>query len=230
MKKYDNREEMKRILLAGDLNSNNDDSWSVKHILNGATPDFTFHGYDIHSGASKLCLCNDGGAYVCKWVTDDRYNEAVQETKVYAKAVEAGLEKFFPYTEIAFEMNGITFVFQEKVQYSASSLPYSIYSKFLKQCKTSLDCEKRIWKKWKESSSGLGIKIMPVTLTSCGLAWLCLSMAKSSVENCALSLLKMQSMIYILATLDTTITNLSFWTSLVMTEDIKKMLDKHRQV
>ena len=44
MKKYDNREEMKRILLAGDLNSNNDDSWSVKHILNGATPDFTFHG------------------------------------------------------------------------------------------------------------------------------------------------------------------------------------------
>ena len=59
MKKYDNREEMKRILLAGNLNSNNDDSWNVKHILNGATPDFTFHGYNIRSGASKLCLCND---------------------------------------------------------------------------------------------------------------------------------------------------------------------------
>ena len=37
MKKYDNREEMKRILLAGNLNSNNDDSWNVRHILDGAT-------------------------------------------------------------------------------------------------------------------------------------------------------------------------------------------------
>ena len=81
MKKYDNREEMKRILLAGNLNSNNDDSWNVRHILDGATPDFAFHGYKIHSGASKLCLCNEGGEYVCKWVTDDRYNEAVQETR-----------------------------------------------------------------------------------------------------------------------------------------------------
>ena len=158
MKKYDNREEMKRILLAGNLNSNNDDSWNVKHILNGATPDFTFHGYNIRFGASKLCLCNDSGAYVCKWVTDDRYNEAVQEAKVYAKAVEAGLEKFFPYTEIAFEMNGITFVFQEKVQYSASRLPYSIRSKFLKQCKTSLDCEKRIWKKMEREFKRAGDK------------------------------------------------------------------------
>ena len=33
MKKYDNREEMKRILLAGNLNSNNDDSWNVRRIL-----------------------------------------------------------------------------------------------------------------------------------------------------------------------------------------------------
>lgn len=73
MKKYDNREEMKRILLAGNLNSNNDDSWNVRRILDGATPDFAFHGYKIHSGASKLCLCNEGGKYVCKWVTDDRY-------------------------------------------------------------------------------------------------------------------------------------------------------------
>lgn len=158
MKKYDNREEMKRILLAGNLNSNNDDSLNVRRILDGATPDFAFHGYRIHSGASKLCLCNKGGAYVCKWVTDDRYNEAVQETKVYAKAVEAGLEKFFPYTEIAFEMNGITFVFQEKVQYSASSLPRSIHSKFLKQCKTSLDCEKRIWKKMEREFKRAGDK------------------------------------------------------------------------
>ena len=158
MKKYDNREEMKRILLAGNLNSDNDDSWNVRHILDGATPDFSFHGYKIYSGASKLCLCNEGGAYVCKWVTDDRYNEAVQETKVYAKAVEAGLEKFFPYTEIAFEMNGITFVFQEKVQYSVSCLPYSIRSKFLKQCKTSLDCEKRIWKKMEREFKRAGDK------------------------------------------------------------------------
>ena len=144
MKKYDNRKEMKRILLAGNLSSSNDDSWSVRRILEAATPDFTFHDYKIHSGASKLCLCNEDGEYVCKWVTDDRYNEAVQEAKVYAKAVEAGLEKFFPYTEIAFETNGITFVFQEKVQYSASSLPCSFERKFSKQCQTSLDSEKRI--------------------------------------------------------------------------------------
>ena len=158
MKKYDNREEMKRILLAGNLNSNNDDSWNVRHILDGATPDFAFHDYRIYSGASKLCLRNDGGEYVCKWVTDDRYNEAVQEAKVYAKAVEAGLEKFFPYTEIAFEMNGITFVFQEKVQYSVSNLPCSIHSKFLKQCKTSLYCKKRIWKKMEKEFQRAGDK------------------------------------------------------------------------
>ena len=158
MKKYDNREEMKRILLAGNLNSNNDDSFHVRYILDGATPDFASHDYRICSGASKLCLRNDGGAYVCKWVTDDRYNEAVQEAKVYAKAVEAGLEKFFPYTEIAFEMNGITFVFQEKVQYSASRLPCSIRSKFLKQCKTSLDCEKHIWRKMEREFKRAGDK------------------------------------------------------------------------
>ncbi len=158
MKKYDNREEMRRILLAGNLSSNNDDSLDVRHILNDATPDFAFHGYKIHYGASKLCLCNEGGEYVCKWVTDDRYNEAVQETKVYAKAVEAGLEKFFPYTEIAFEINGITFVFQEKVQYSVKRLPCSVRSKFLKQCKTSLDCEKRIWKKMEREFKRAGDK------------------------------------------------------------------------
>lgn len=181
MKKYDNREEMKRILLAGNLNSNNDDSWNVRHILDGATPDFAFHGYKIHSGASKLCLCNDGGAYVCKWVTDDRYNEAVQETKVYAKAVEAGLEKFFPYTEIAFEMNGITFVFQEKIQYSASSLPYSIRSKFLKQCKTSLDCEKRIWKKMEREFKRAGDKDYDRDLDQ---LWACMALSIYGKKFC----------------------------------------------
>lgn len=158
MKKYDNREEMKRILLAGDLNSDNDDSFHVRYILDNATPDFAFHGYKIYSGASKLCLCNDGGEYVCKWVTDDRYNEAVQEAKVYAKAIEAGLEKFFPYTEIAFEMNGITFVFQEKVQYSVNNLPCSVHAKFAKQCRTSLNSEKRIWKKMEKEFQRAGDK------------------------------------------------------------------------
>ena len=181
MKKYDNREEMKRILLAGNLNSNNDDSWNIKHILNGATPDFTFHGYNIRSGASKLCLCNEGGAYVCKWVTDDHYNEAVQEAKVYAKAVEAGLEKFFPHTEIAFEMNGITFVFQEKVQYSASNLPYPIRSKFLKQCKTSLDCEKRIWKKMEREFKRAGDKDYVRDLDQ---LWACMALSIYGKELC----------------------------------------------
>ena len=158
MKKYDNREEMKRILLAGNIDSDIDDGWRVKTILRDATPDFTFHGYNIHSGASKLCLCNNSGLYVCKWVTDNRYNEAVQEAKVYKKAVDAGLADFFPKTEIAFEMNGIMFVFQEKVQYSASSLPYSIRSKFLKQCRTSFDSEKRIWKKMEREFKRAGDK------------------------------------------------------------------------
>lgn len=158
MKKYDNREEMKRILLAGNLNSKNDRLFIVRHILSDATPDFTSHNYNIHSGASKLCLCNEGGEYVCKWVTDDRYDEAVQEAKVYARAVEAGLEKFFPYTEIAFEMNGITFVFQEKVQYSVRRLPDSIRSKFTKQCKTSLVSEKRIWEKMEREFKRAGDK------------------------------------------------------------------------
>ncbi len=158
MKKYDNREEMKRILLDGDFDSEDDDSWRVKHLLRGATPDFDRHGYSIHSGASKLCLCNDSGLYVCKWVTDNRYNEAVQEAEVYAKAVDAGLADFFPKTEIAFEMNGMTFVFQEKVQYSVSSLPWAVRDKYTKQCKTSMDSSKQIWHKMEREFRRAGNK------------------------------------------------------------------------
>ena len=181
MKKYDNRKEMKRILLAGNLSSSNDDSWSVRRILEAATPDFTFHDYKIHSGASKLCLCNEDGEYVCKWVTDDRYNEAVQEAKVYAKAVEAGLEKFFPYTEIAFETNGITFVFQEKVQYSASSLPCSFERKFSKQCQTSLDSEKRIWKKMEKEFKRAGDKDYSRDLNK---LWACMALSIYGKKLC----------------------------------------------
>ena len=181
MKKYDNREEMKRILLAGNLNSDNDDSWNVRRILDGATHDFASNDYRIYSGASKLCLCNNGGEYVCKWVTDDRYNEAVQEAKVYAKAVEAGLEKFFPYTEIAFEMNGITFVFQEKVQYSVNNLPCSIHSRFIKQCKTSLDCKKRIWKKMEKEFQQAGDKDYARELDQ---LWACMALSIYGKELC----------------------------------------------
>lgn len=181
MKKYDNREEMKRILLAGNLNSNNDDSWNVKHILNGATPDFTSHGYKIRSGASKLCLCNDSGEYVCKWVTDDCYNEAVQEAKVYAKAVEAGLEKFFPHTEIAFEMNGITFVFQEKVQYSASRLPFQLEHKYSQQCKTSLNSKKQIWKKMEREFKQAGDKEYSRDLDE---LWACMALSIYGKKLC----------------------------------------------
>lgn len=181
MKKYDNREEMKRILLASNIDSDVDDNWRVKTILRGATPDFDLHNYSIHSGASKLCLCNNSGLYVCKWVTDDRYNEAVQEAKVYKKAVDAGLADFFPKTEIAFEMNGITFVFQEKIQYSVSSLPWSLHDKYAKQCKTSLDCEKRIWKKMEREFKRAGDKDYGRDLDQ---LWACMALAIFGKKLC----------------------------------------------
>lgn len=181
MKKYDNREEMKRILLAGNLSSDNDDSWIVQRILKGATPDFAFHGYEIHSGASKMCLCNKGGEYVCKWVTDDHYNEAVQEARVYAKAVEAGLSDFFPHTEIAFKINDITFVFQEKVQYSVNSLPYSVRVKFAKQCKTSFESEKCIWKKMEREFKQAGDKDYSRDLDK---LWACMALSIYGKKLC----------------------------------------------
>lgn len=181
MKKYDNREEMKQILLDGSIKSDDDDCQRVKAILRDATPEFDRHGYSIHSGASKLCLCNNSGLYVCKWVTDDCYNEAVQEANVYKKAVDAGLADFFPKTEIAFEMNGMTFVFQEKVQYSVSSLPWSVRDKYTKQCKTSMDCEKRIWKKMEREFRRAGDKDYSRDLDQ---LWACMTLSIFGKKLC----------------------------------------------
>ena len=69
----------------------------------------------LANGCSKLCIIDHKAGFVLKWSTDLNYNEMAKEYKYYQKAVECGIECFFPKTEILTEVNGITIFVQEKV-------------------------------------------------------------------------------------------------------------------
>lgn len=91
---------------------------------------------DINDGASKICIVFKNFPFVIKW-NPNCGNEAMQEVFIYEDAVKCGLEFFFPKTEFFYEHDGISFVMQEKVDYSARA----VYSE--KHCITAI---KRITK------------------------------------------------------------------------------------
>lgn len=111
----------------------------VKELL--ASYGYSEPEYFIQEGATKLCLVPKHADFVIKWsityydISDD-WDEALEEVSIYNKAVEAGLGMFFPKTEVFCAVNGITFVIQEKVDFSALHLPASKADRYTYQTKT----------------------------------------------------------------------------------------------
>lgn len=99
--------------------------------------------YRLCDGASKLCIVPKHANFVIKWSYlsedyDEAYDwdEALEEVSIYNKAVEAGLGMFFPKTEVFCAINGISFVIQEKVDFSALNTPNSKENKYKYQTRT----------------------------------------------------------------------------------------------
>lgn len=102
------------------------DDWDIYDVARklrhlGLTRD----DFSVSDGASKFCIVFKKRDYVIKWCSERGYSEAAQEAKIYREAVEAGLGMFFPKTAILCEMNGITFVVQEKIGENACELKES---------------------------------------------------------------------------------------------------------
>ena len=118
------KEELKSILLKSDITKSTHLS-QVREIL--ASAGLSKKDCLVTDGASKICIVLKKADFVIKWSTcyycENDYDEAYDEVLIYEKAVKAGLEAFFPKTEIFCTHNEITFVIQEKVDFSTSNLP-----------------------------------------------------------------------------------------------------------
>ena len=111
----------------------------VKDLL--ADKGYSEPEYRIQEGATKLCIIPKNADFVIKWSityydASDDWDEALEEVSIYNKAVEAGLEMFFPKTEVFCVVNGITFVIQEKIDFSALNTPNSKADRYAYQTKT----------------------------------------------------------------------------------------------
>ena len=97
--------------------------------------------YSVYDGASKLCIVPKHADFVIKWSTtcyelSDDWDEALDEVSIYNKAVEAGLGMFFPKTEVFCVIDGITFVIQEKIDFSALNTPNNKADRYAYQTRT----------------------------------------------------------------------------------------------
>lgn len=102
---------------------------------------YTFPEYQVCDGASKICIVPKNADFVIKWSTsclsgEEGYDEAYDEVLIYEKAVREGLEMFFPKTEILCTIEGINFVVQEKIDFSALNTPRNKDSKYLYKTRT----------------------------------------------------------------------------------------------
>ena len=97
--------------------------------------------YRVQDGASKLCIVPKHADFVIKWsttrYTSGDYNEAYDEVLIYKKAVKAGLEMFFPKTEVLCITGGVIFVIQEKIDFSVRNIPYNKENKYIYRTKTA---------------------------------------------------------------------------------------------
>lgn len=111
----------------------------VKELL--ADKGYSEQEYLVQEGATKLCIIPKNADFVIKWsisyydISDD-WDEALEEVSIYNKAVEAGLGMFFPKTEVFCIVNGITFVIQEKIDFSALNTPNRKADRYAYQTRT----------------------------------------------------------------------------------------------
>jgi hypothetical protein len=99
--------------------------------------------YDLfyyHYGVSKNCLIpiDNSTNFVIKW-SFLGCDEAKKEVDIYKKAVDKGVEYFFPKTEILCTIKDIVFVIQEKIDFSCYDLPDSYRDKYTHITQTASD-------------------------------------------------------------------------------------------
>ena len=101
---------------------------------------YTEPEYRVCDGASKLCIIPKHSNFVIKWSisysSEEGYDEAYDEVLIYEKAVKAGLEIFFPKTEVFCTYNGVIFVIQDKIDFSSLNTPSAIEDRYLYKTKT----------------------------------------------------------------------------------------------
>lgn len=101
------------------------DSWEVSQTIREARGGELAK---VYSGASKMVLLFPGDDFVVKYSSDrdgDKgdCDEAMDEWTLYTLACEEGLGHLFPTTEYLFTINGINFVAQQKIDFSAYNAP-----------------------------------------------------------------------------------------------------------
>ena len=101
---------------------------------------YTEPEYRVCDGASKLCIVPKHSNFVIKWSisysSEEGHDEAYDEVLIYEKAVKAGLEMFFPKTEVFCTYNGVIFVIQDKIDFSSLNTPSAIEDRYLYKTKT----------------------------------------------------------------------------------------------
>ena len=94
---------------------------------------------------------------VIKWSTSG--DEAEQEAAMYERAKVANLAKFFPQTEILCEHNGITFVRQEKIDFSCREVDNRTARKFERISKTAThNIVHKMDRQFKKADHGAGYR------------------------------------------------------------------------
>ena len=114
-----------------------DDSYDVRERMSDREDAMT-QQIRVTDGASKICMVFTKEPFVVKWCARDM-DEAKKEVEVYQRATEQNLAKFFPKTALLANINGIDFVIQEKIDFSASDCDRKNMMKFRRISKTAKD-------------------------------------------------------------------------------------------
>ena len=131
------KEALKNILLKSDITRRTSLS-QVRQIL--ASAGLPREKCQVADGASKMCIIPREADFVIKWSTgydcESGFDEAYDEVLIYQRAIKAGLEMFFPKTEVFCTYNGINFIIQEKVDFSTYTIPASKENRYTHKTRT----------------------------------------------------------------------------------------------
>ena len=131
------KEALKNILLKSDITRRTSLS-QVRQIL--ASAGLPREKCQVADGASKMCIIPREADFVIKWSTgydcESGFDEAYDEVVIYQRAIKAGLEMFFPRTEVFCTYNGINFIIQEKVDFSTCTSPASKENRYTHKTRT----------------------------------------------------------------------------------------------
>lgn len=132
------KKEIKKLIVSLDITKSTTRS-RVSEMLK--EKGYSSPNYRVSDGANKLCIIPKDADFVVKWTSnpcsfDKDYDEAYDEVLIYKKAVKAGLEMFFPKTEVLLINNGVIFVIQDKIDFSSLNTPSAIEDRYLYKTKT----------------------------------------------------------------------------------------------